>query len=139
MTPKKQSKDSGGRGSAEAIEKRRTARQLNTLIMAGGSDGRPLDGRTAKRRERLIRELKDGRRGKPLKPSEAVSHVNELMEIGETLASLAKIGVKPRRITVTAELQDVIERTQRAYGYHKQAWKILGVNVPETRGKRSRG
>jgi hypothetical protein len=142
MTPKKQSKeggkDSGGRGSAEAIEKRRTARQLNTLLGAGKSDGR-MDGRTAKRRERLIRELKDGRRGRPLKPTEMVSHVDELMTLGETLGSLAKLGVKPLRIPLTADLLDVIERMQKAYNYNKQAWKILGVTVPEGRGKRSKG
>ena len=43
---KSSKKSSGGRGSAEAIEKRRVARQLNTLLTEGGSSSPKLDGRT---------------------------------------------------------------------------------------------
>ena len=75
-------KDSGGRGSAEAIEKRRVARQLNSLFGGGGRPSGKLDGRTEKRRQRLLKELKDGKGDQPLKPIEIITHANELLEMG---------------------------------------------------------
>ena len=47
----------GGRGSAEAIEKRRVARQLNTLFLGRDARGK-VDGRTEKRRQRLLKEAR---------------------------------------------------------------------------------
>ena len=70
-------KTSGGRGSAEAIEKRRAARQLNSLFSGESKRSKGLDGRTEKRRQRLLKELKEGRRGKPLKAIETVAHIRE--------------------------------------------------------------
>jgi hypothetical protein len=120
----------GGRGSAEAIEKRRVARQLNALILGGGDADKPkLDGRTEKRRKRLIKELKDGRAGKMLKPIDVVLHTNELLEIGETLASIKKQGAKPQKIEPTADVQETISRAQKAYGFRTDAWKMLGLVV----------
>src|SRR5262245_37045434 len=87
----------GGRGSIEAIEKRRAARQLNSVFTGGAKQGGVLDGRTEKRRRRLIKELKEGKNGKILKPIEIVSHTHELLELGETLSSLRKAGVKAAR------------------------------------------
>ncbi|MBX3251083.1 MAG: hypothetical protein KF901_28150 [Myxococcales bacterium] len=119
-----------GRGSPEAVEKRRVARALNSLILGGGSADQPrLDGRTEKRRQRLVEELRDGRRGKPLKPIDVVIHTNELLEIGETLASLKRQGIKPTRITLDATLQATIERAHKAYGFRNDAWKMLGLSV----------
>lgn len=120
---------SGGRGSKEAIEKRRAARQLNTLLTGGKQPGDKLDGRTEKRRKRLIKELKDGRRGRPLKPIDFVTHVNELLELGETLASLKKQGVKPRKTEETPEVLQVVEQTQAAYDFKPEAWRMLGLKV----------
>ena len=120
-------KTSGGRGSPEAIAKRRTARQLNALLEGGAKAGPKLDGRTEKRRKRLIRELKDGKRGTPLKPVEVVSHTHELLGLGETLPSLKKQGVKPRKFEVTEEVMEVARETQAAYDYAEDAWKMLGI------------
>jgi len=120
----------GGRGSAEAIEKRRVARQLNALILGGGDTDKPkLDGRTEKRRKRLIKELKEGRSGKGLKPIDVVLHTNELLEIGETLGSIKKQGVKVQKIDPTPEVQETISRAQKAYGFRIDAWKMLGLVV----------
>jgi hypothetical protein len=116
-----------GRGRPEAVEKRRTARELNTLL--GGASDKKLDGRTEKRRKRLVKELKTGRRGTPLKPIEVVSHVDELLEIGETLSSLRKQGVKARKTEASPEVLDAVKRTQKAYGFRPEAWKMLGVTV----------
>ena len=136
---KKTRKSSGGRGSPEAIEKRRTARQLNTLLMGGPKKGAKLDGRTEKRRRRLIKELKGGRSGKELKPIDVVTHVNELMEIGETLASLKKQGVKPRKTDTSPEIMDTVSRTQKAYGFRPEAWKMLGIDLTAASAPKKRG
>ncbi|MGF1465907.1 MAG: hypothetical protein ACFCGT_07215 [Sandaracinaceae bacterium] len=119
------------RGSPEAIEKRRAARALNA-IFAGRQEGpQGLDGRTEKRRQRLVAELKEGKsaKGEPLQPVEQLQHVDDLMEIGETVASLRKQGVKFPRTRV-AELRgadDLIEQVQEAYDFRAEAWRILGV------------
>ena len=126
---KKTRKSSGGRGSAEAIEKRRVARQLNSLLTDGPSKGAKLDGRTEKRRQRLVKELKGGRSGSELKPIEVVSHVNELLDIGESLSSLKKQGVKVRKTDPSPEINEIVERTQQAYGFKPDAWKMLGLTV----------
>ena len=75
-------KPSGGapsnrRGSPEAIAKRRAGRAFNVALGAGG-DRRRLDGRSQKRRQRLLSELSTGRaRGsrKPLKPLDVLSRI----------------------------------------------------------------
>jgi hypothetical protein len=126
---RKPTKSSGGRGSKEAIEKRRAARQLNALLTGGARSGDKMDGRTEKRRLRLIQELKDGRRGQPLKPIDFVSHVNELLDLGETVASLKKHGVKPRRTEQTPDIMEVVRHTQEAYDFRPEAWRMLGIRV----------
>jgi hypothetical protein len=139
-TKKKSSKRTAaeGRGSPEAIAKRRAARQLNTLLTGGVRDPNKIDGRTEKRRKRLIRELKDGKRGQPLKPIDFVSHVNELMEIGESLSSLKKHGVKPRKTELTPDNVAIAEQTQAAYSFRPEAWKMLGLNVSSSGGSGAR-
>lgn len=134
---------SSGRGSAEAIEKRRTARTLNALLEGGGKRQPKLDGRTEKRRARLIKELKEGKSGKPLKPADVVGHTDQLMEIGETLASLKKQGVKPRKTAVSEDVLEAARATQKAYGFRAEAWKMLGLNIekkePAAKAKGRRG
>ncbi len=124
-------KDSGRRGSAEAIEKRRVARQLNTLFGARDSQAGKLDGRTEKRRQRLLKELKEGKRGQPLKPIEIVTHAHELLDMGESLATIRKNGLKGSRIELDGDPQKAaaVRRTQEAYGFHPEVWKLLGVDL----------
>ena len=126
-------KDSGGRGSAEAIEKRRVARQLNTLFGGGGPGSGKLDGRTEKRRQRLLRELKEGKGGKELKPIEIVTHANELLEMGETLSSIRKNGVRAAKIELATspERVETVLRAQEAYGFRAEVWKLLGIDLEE--------
>ena len=53
-------KPANKRGSPEAVEKRRVARMFNDLL--GDKSARnKLDGRTEKRRKRLLRELASGK------------------------------------------------------------------------------
>lgn len=122
-------KDSGGRGSAEAIEKRRVARQLNTVFSGKVGGANKLDGRTAKRRLRLLKELKEGRGGRALKAIEVVSHANELLEMGEALSAIRKNGVKAPKIEVDDATMKLVARTQAAYGFRPEAWRLLGVQL----------
>lgn len=122
---------SAGRSSAEAIEKRRVARQLNVLFGEGDARDAKRDGRTEKRRQRLLRELKEGRGGRPLKPIEIITHADELLSLGETLTSLRKNGVRsaPPESSFSSEQLEAVRRVQSAYGFHPEVWKLLGVDV----------
>lgn len=125
--------EKSGRGSKEAIAKRRAARQLNALFADGSRSGRTLDGRTEKRRRRLLKELKEGRGGKPLKAIEILSHGHELLELGESIASIRKSGVKLPKTHLNPEDFEIIEQTQTEYQFREDAWKLLGVDLPKSR------
>ena len=117
------------RGSPEAIAKRRVARALNRLFEEGGT-GAALDGRTLKRKKRLMKELKEGKRGKPLKALEVLAHTNELLELGETLTSLRKLKPKlPATPPMSDETKAIYAETQKNYGFDPKAWKLLGVDI----------
>jgi hypothetical protein len=118
-----------GRGSPEAIAKRRAARNLNTLFGDNGRGGPALDGRTEKRRTRLLKELREGRSGRPLKAIEVLTYTTELLELGETLGSIKKSGAKPMRLDLVSEASGVIQQTQREYAFRPEAWKMLGVDL----------
>jgi hypothetical protein len=128
-----------GRGSPEAVEKRRAARALNTIVARTAGAARVLDGRTEERRRRLLAELKEGRRGTPLKPIDVVTHASELFDLGESLASLRRQGVKPLAVPPTPEIVEAAKRVQSAYGLHRDAFKLIGVDIdappPPGRGK----
>ncbi|MEO7094506.1 MAG: hypothetical protein ABI175_14720, partial [Polyangiales bacterium] len=68
------------RGSPEAIEKRKVARMFNDLLGGRGASSAKLDGRTEKRRQRLLRELEQGaaRGARELKPLDVLQRVQEL-------------------------------------------------------------
>lgn len=122
------------RGSPEAIAKRRAARALNRLFDEGGSPA-TMDGRTLKRKKRLIKELKEGRRGKPLKAHEVLGHVDELLKLGETLTSIRKMKpLTPPTPTLDDETVAVIKETQATYGFDPKAWKVLGVDIQKVAG-----
>jgi hypothetical protein len=130
----------GGRGSTEAIEKRRVARQLNALFSAGNGERGKLDGRTEKRRQRLLKELKEGRRGQPLKPIEVVSHADELLSLGETLGSIRKNGVRTAKLDVgiTSDQLAAVQKTQAAYGFRPEVWRLLGIELHKSGGEDGR-
>lgn len=132
-------KSKTGRGSPEAIAKRRAARSLNTLFGENRRGGPALDGRTEKRRQRLLKELKEGRSGRPLKAIEVLTHTNELLDLGETLGSIKKSGAKPMRVDLGASSTSVIQQTQQEYNFRPEAWKMLGVDLAgEGAGARGR-
>ncbi len=119
-----------GRGSHEAVEKRRAARALNTAFTRAAGAGPLLDGRAERRRQRLLRELRDGRRGEPLAPIDVLTHAAELIELGESLASIEKFGVKPRKAPTSPDLLEAARRVQEAYGMPPEVFALIGLELP---------
>jgi hypothetical protein len=117
------------RGSPEAIAKRRAARAFNDLLDPSG--GKSLDGRTEKRRQRLLAELESGKArgsGKLLKPIDVLSHVAELFELGETVTSLRKV-CRPRPLVLADDrMLDVLGRLHHAYGFPTEAYAFVGIS-----------
>lgn len=136
------------RGSPEAIEKRRVARVFNDILGGRGAASQKLDGRTAKRRARLLKELELGKaRGtRELKPLDVLQRVQELLELGEPLASIRKIA-KVRKHALPADaLVDVVRRLHLAYGFRGEVYRFVGIGEDVLRaagvlgdGKRARG
>jgi hypothetical protein len=127
MARSKKSAASSGRGSPEAIAKRRVARKLNALFVGGGEA--PVDGRTAKRRQRLLTELDKGtaKSGK-LKPIEVLQRVNELLEMGETTGAIRKV-VHTRRVKHIAPdaAAGILREIHSAYSFRPASYRFLGL------------
>ncbi len=124
-------KPPNGRGSPEVVAKRRAARAFNEALLGGA--GAPLvDGRTERRRRRLLEELSQGtiRGGKrELKPIEVLSRVQELLLLGEPLASIRKACPKPRPIEATPEIVEGIRRIHEAYTFPAAAYTFVGLDT----------
>lgn len=117
------------RGSPEAIAKRRAARAFNDLLDPTGPSR--LDGRTEKRRRRLLSELESGKArgsGKPLKPVDVLTHASELLGLGETVAGIRKVCRPRAALPADARLLDALGRLHRAYGFPREAYQVLGVS-----------
>lgn len=122
-------KDTTRRGSPEAIAKRRSARALNTLFARGASSN-GMDGRTLKRKNRLLEELKNGKGGATIKAHEVLSHVTELLGMGESLTTIRALKPRlPPPLAVTDESIGIIKETQASYNFDPRAWKFLGVDL----------
>jgi hypothetical protein len=128
-TSRAAAKPQNRRGSPEAIEKRRVARLFND-ILGGRAAGGKRDGRTEKRRQRLLRELESGkvRGSREMKPLDVLQRVHELMELGEPLSSIRKV-TKIRKNTVPPEeIVEVVGRLHRAYGFRPECYRFVGVD-----------
>jgi hypothetical protein len=126
IAPKPQNR----RGSPEAIEKRRVARLFNDILGGRGNGAHRRDGRTEKRRQRLMRELESGkvRGAHELKPLDVLQRVNELMSLGEPLSAIRKIA-KVRKATVPPEsMVEVVSRLHKAYGFRPECYRFVGVD-----------
>ena len=129
--PRRSSREepSNRRGSPEAVAKRRAGRRFNDLFEDAGS-GR-LDGRTRKRRQRLLQELEQGKArgsGRELKPLDVLSHVSELLALGEPLAAIRKV-CRPRPPPESDEpLVEVVSQLHRAYGFRPEAYRFVGLD-----------
>ena len=124
------------RGSPEAIEKRRAARQFNDVLGGHGASAQKLDGRTEKRRQRLLKELEDGKaRGhRDLKPLDVLQRVQELMDLGESLSSIRKVA-KVRKTNLAPDaILDVVHRLHEAYRFRPEAYRFVGIGDEILRG-----
>lgn len=127
--PSVRSRPANRRGSPEAIEKRRVARVFNDILGGRGSTVGKLDGRTEKRRRRLLKELEAGkaRGSRELKPLDVLQRVQELMDLGEPLSSIRKVA-KVRKSTVEPEaIVGVVERLHRAYSFRPEVYRFVGI------------
>ena len=128
-TVKPPPKPANRRGSPEAIEKRRVARLFNDILGGRGAGAAKRDGRTEKRRQRLMRELESGkvRGAREMKPLDVLQRVHELMELGEPLSSIRKV-TKVRKHTVPPEsIVEVVSRLHKAYGFRPECYRFVGV------------
>lgn len=126
--PEKIGPPANRRGSPEAIEKRRAGRLFND-VMGGRSSAGKLDGRTEKRRQRLLRELETGkaRGSRDLKPLDVLQHVQELLELGEPLASIRKVAKVKKSGIPPEAIVGVVERLHRAYGFRPEVYRFVGI------------
>jgi len=117
------------RGSPEAIEKRRVARVFNDILGGSGASSSKLDGRTEKRRQRLLKELEAGkaRGSRELKPLDILQRVQELMDLGEPLASIRKVTKVKKTAVAAEEIVDVVERLHRAYSFRPEVYRFVGI------------
>jgi hypothetical protein len=119
------------RASPDVIEKRRAARHFNDILLGQGARaGR--DGRTEKRRQRLLQELAEraARGGKQeLKPIDVLSRVQALLDLGEPLASIRKACPPPRPVEVTPTIVDGLRRLHQAYGFAPEAYRFVGLDL----------
>jgi hypothetical protein len=115
------------RGSPEAIEKRRAARFFND-VLGGRASSQRLDGRTQKRRQRLLKELETGKaRGtRDLKPLDVLLRVQELLELGEGVSALRKV-VKVKKVGFGDDVPLAISRLHKAYNFRPEVYRFVGI------------
>src|SRR5690242_20724986 len=124
------------RGSPEAIEKRRVARVFNDILGGRGAAAQKLDGRTEKRRQRLLKELEDGkaRGSRELKPLDVLQRVQELMDLGEPLSSIRKVAKVRKTNVPEGSMVEVVQRLHKAYGFRPEAYRFVGIGDDVLRG-----
>jgi hypothetical protein len=117
------------RGSPEAIEKRRAGRFFNDVLGGRRAGVSKLDGRTEKRRQRLLRELEKGtaRGARELKPLEVLKRVQELMELGEPLRSIRKVAKVKKTAVPPESVVEVVERLHKAYRFRPETYWFVGI------------
>jgi hypothetical protein len=124
-------KGSNRRGSVEAVEKRRAGRSFNEVLSGLAGSGKVLDGRTEKRRQRMLKELVAGEtiRRKPLKPLDILLRAQELLTLGETVASLREaLKGKKRPRVAGPSVVDAVRKLHRAYGFRYETYRFVGID-----------
>lgn len=118
------------RGSPEAVEKRRLARKLNRLLTEGSDATAHSDGRTERRKQRLLKELEEGTRADPptLKPIEVLQHAHDLLALNVPLATVrraVKVAVRPA--VDPDEARALLAKLQEAYDFRPEVYEFLGL------------
>jgi hypothetical protein len=117
------------RGSPEAIEKRRAGRRFNDILTGRGGRRPALDGRTEKRRQRLLGELSLGttRTQRPLKPLDVLLRVDELLSLGEPLSSIRKVA-KAKKTGLSPEaIVEAVGQLHTAYHFRPETYRFVGI------------
>ncbi|MBK8251788.1 MAG: hypothetical protein IPK82_03865 [Polyangiaceae bacterium] len=124
--PKKQSVNK--RGSADAIAKRRAARAFNEMVL--GPTSREGDGRTERKRRRMLKELADGATGsgQELKPMDVLLRVQWLLNMGETVESLKKVRPQSITVKVTDALINGVKQLNDAYDFAPEVYRFVGID-----------
>ncbi len=109
------------------MAKRRAARAFNEAVRGQGSRGP--DGRTERKRRRMLQELADGRTsaGQELKPIDVLLHARALLDLGETLATLLSARPAPEVLPVTDELVERVRALHEAYALPPEVYRFVGV------------
>jgi hypothetical protein len=118
-TPSKENR----RGSPEAVRKRVAARHLNDVLTGRKAGSGVLDGRTEKRRLRLLKELQS----EGLKPVDLLLKVQELLNLGETVTALRKVVPVRRTRNVPPGAAEALARMAAAYDLSVAAYRFLGL------------
>lgn len=115
------------RASPEAVAKRRAARAFNEAVLGLGSRGP--DGRTERKRRRLLSEFAEGRTatGQPLKPIDVLLHAETLLDLGEALATLEEARPVPEVLPATDELADRVRALHAAYALRREVYRFVGI------------
>ncbi len=118
------------RGSPEAVEKRKVARMFNDLLGGRGPSSQKLDGRTEKRRQRLLRELEQGQAhgARELKPLDILQRVQELLELGEPVANIRKVSKVPKTPVQNEGIVELVKRLHNAYAFRPEAYRFVGIS-----------
>lgn len=125
--PSTRNRTTNRRSSPEAVEKRRAARAFNEVVL--GPAPRAGDGRTERRRRRLLKELASGTTssGHELKPIEVLLRAQALLDLGETVASIEQAVSSPAPVKPSPALTDTVRRLHEAYGFHPDIYRFAGV------------
>jgi hypothetical protein len=117
------------RGSPEAIEKRRAGRRFNDVLSGRGGSRPSLDGRTEKRRQRLLRELERGstETARPLKPLDVLLRVDELLSLGEPLASIRKVARARKPGVASESIVLAVGQLHTAYHFRPETYRFVGI------------
>lgn len=126
-------KPATGRASPEAVKKRRSARKLNELFSGKGSPaGKPIDGRSDRRRKRLLKELAEGTKQgarKPLKAIDVLHHIEELLGLGESLKNVrTHVKVRKNRALDGENGAEALREVHEAHKFRVEAYRFLGVS-----------
>jgi len=102
---------------------------FNDVLGGHGPASGKLDGRTEKRRQRLLRELEENKAHgeKELKPLDVLTRVQELLELGEPLANIKKARKVPKSSATNASTVELIQRLHKAYGFKPECYRFVGI------------
>lgn len=94
-----------------------------------GLGSRGPDGRTERKRRRLLQEFAEGRTasGAPLKPIDVLLHAQALLDLGEALATLEEARPAPEALPATEELCERVRALHAAYALRREVYRFVGV------------